>query len=215
MPVLAYCTFEFDPQIRVPEVGVQGEPISLIRESKLACLVSQFTTVKSGSNEPLREAALVFNRVLQAVFQQAAIVPFRFPTLVENEREISRYLQERESELLRDLHRFREMVQMEIEVQSDVPATIGQQQSGQGYLRTRQARAAVLEGAVSDLRSGVKSCILEWRTRPSANRTRCYVLLQRSALHDFCQKAKSVRLPDDIRARMTGPWPVSEFMSET
>jgi hypothetical protein len=158
---------------------------------------------------------LTFNRVLQAVFEQTAIIPFRFPTLVNEEQEIVAYLRDHESELSLALKNFRGMVQMEIHAQLEGTSDTHPRQSGKTYLRSRQSQLATLEKLLFDLRQVLSPFAKEWRIRESADRVRCYVLIRRDAVEDFSQRAKTIELPVQIRARITGPWPVSEFVSET
>jgi len=215
MPLLAYCTLENVPNISIPGSGVQGQPILAVQHSGLQCLLSQFKTAASARNEAVRDSALAFNRFLQSVFEQTAIIPFRFPTLVNEQPEIVAYLRQHESELSAALKNFRGMAQMEISAQMEGAPRPSSHQSGKAYLRSRQSQLAMMEKFLSELRQVLSPFANEWRIRESADRVRCYVLVRRDAVEDFSQRAKTIELPPQIRARITGPWPVSEFVSET
>lgn len=211
MPILAYCIIEENASIDFPSSGVQGRETFCISESGLQCLCSEFVT--AGHDEPLRESALIFNKVLQSVFKQTTLIPFRFPTVVGAEQEIRGYLREQGTDLRNALKRFNGVVQMEVHLQFNELSIPQDSSSGADFLRRRKAALTVVEEASSQLREAVAGSVREWRIRNSANRARCYVLVERVAVEEFLQKASSVELPNQIRARITGPWPVSEFVS--
>ncbi len=213
MSLLAYCTLEADAQVEIPTLGVQSEPIVSHQEAKLQCLVSRFSSPTVAGQTSLRESALTFNRVLQALLEQAAIIPFRFLTIVADAQEISGYLREHEEALCSDLVRFRTMVQMEILIQLQTSAGARQLQSGKNYLRAKQAQFERIEKVLSDLRHTLAPYTKEWRLRESVDRARGYALVNRNAINDFRQAAKAIVLPDGVAVRITGPWPVSEFLA--
>lgn len=211
MPILAYCTITESERIEFPNCGVQGRHIFAVSESGLHCLCSPFMT--AGAAEPLRDSALIFNKVLQSVFKQTTLIPFRFPTVVADEQEIRAYLQEQGAELSDALRRFEGAVQMEVDLRLKELLNPQGSSSGTDFLRRRQADLHVLEQASSRLRDAVAGSFREWRIRNSSHRTRCYVLVERGALEEFLQKARNLELSNQIHARITGPWPVSEFVS--
>src|SRR5213078_4246868 len=65
----------------------------------------------------IRESALEFHRTVQELFRQAAVVPFRFPTILADENEISAFLAKHSSEYESALLRLRDAVQMEIRIE--------------------------------------------------------------------------------------------------
>src|SRR5581483_5346915 len=213
MSLLAYCTLEADSQIEIPTLGVQSEPIVSHQEAKLRCLVSRFSLPTVAGQMAVRESALTFNRVLQALLEQAAIIPFRFPTIVADAQDISAYLRENDGTLSSDLARFRTMVQMEVLIQIETGVDAHQLQSGKNYLRAKQAQFGKMETVLSDLRNTLAPYTKEWRIRESVDRARGYVLVNRDAIHDFRQATKAIVLPDRVAVRITGPWPVSEFLA--
>jgi hypothetical protein len=212
MELLAYCAVATDEKISIPPTGVQTAEITTVEESGLQCLVSQFRTGNSTRVEPLRDSAVVFNHVLQSVLQQSALIPFRFPTVVADEAEVSRYLHEHESEFRELLLRFKGMVQMEIQIHIDGKSE--HEQSGAGFLRSRQEQLLIVRNALGDLHGAVSPYLRNWRVRESANRGRGYALVDRNSVPEFLARAKAIALPRQVRARITGPWPVSEFVRE-
>lgn len=213
MPLLAYCTLDADAQVEIPIEGVQSAPISSCREAKLQCLVSQFSSSNLAVSRSVRESAIIFNRVLQALLEQVTIVPFRFPTIVSNEEEISFYLRDHEGSLLSDLTRFNGMVQMEISIQLAARSSAGSLKSGKSFLRAKQVQLEVIGKMLSDLKRSLTPYTEGWQTRESAGRARSYVLVNRKMIRDFQEAAKAIVLPEEGKVRITGPWPVSEFLT--
>jgi len=215
MPLLAYCTLENVSEIKIPVYGVQQQRIFPISHQGVKCLLSHFNAATAVNNESLQDCALNFNRVLKDIFEQTAIIPFRFPTLVNEEQDISTYLQEHESELSLSLKRFRGMAQMEIHARSEDTNGSEQHQSGTTYLRERQRQLATMEKLFLDFRKALGPLVEEWRIRESADRVRCYVLIRRNVTEEFLKKTRTIELPAHVGVRITGPWPVSEFVSKT
>lgn len=213
MSLLAYCTLEADALAEIPVLGVHSQPIVCIREAKLQCLASEFSSQTVGDQSSVRESALIFNRVLQTLLEQAVIIPFRFPTVVADGAEISAYLRQHQETLLSDLARFRGMVQMEILIQMESRIGTDEARSGKNYLRAKQVRFERLEKVLSDLRQAVAPHSLDWRVRESVDRARGYVLVNRNTISKFREAAKAIVLPEQVGVRITGPWPVSEFLA--
>ena len=195
-------------------MGVADRPIFSIQESGLRGFVSQFSPTAAAPGHSVRDAALTFNRVLQAIFSHTELIPFRFPTVVADEREIVGYIRENAPDFLAFLSRFQGKVQMEIQVQARIDRNLNRAQSGKDYLHLRRGQMLAVRESVSNFQNSLASYIEDWRVRGAAEHARCYVLIERSAIEPFLQKATTVSLPDGIRARLTGPWPVSEFMGE-
>jgi hypothetical protein len=221
MPVLAYCVTELDSEIHVPKIGVHGSPIQAIEESGLRCLISSFS---GDLSRPARDAALVFSGVLQAIFEQVAIIPFRFPTLVDGERDIRGFICEHAVQYREELARLRNFVQMEVQIssaesnsqvsQSGDPMPEPSRNRGTAYLRERQQRYEKLALAAEEFRRAGKGYIYDWRARDFRAGIRGYALVGRSATAEFLEAITAVRLPSDLRARITGPWPATEFLKE-
>jgi Gas vesicle synthesis protein GvpL/GvpF len=213
MPVLAYCITEPEPQIKVPSAGVQGCPIKTLEDSGLRCFVSQYD--EQPSTKPVRETALAFSRVLQDIFRQVAVIPFSFPTLL-GEAELMAFLREHASHYREDLIRLRNSVQMEVQVsfQQPTPRAAPSNQSGLDYLHTRQLRRQKLEAAVQRFRDIGEHHINDWRQRDNPAGIRGYALIARDAVPAFLEAIGGVALSSELRARVSGPWPASEFLTE-
>jgi hypothetical protein len=212
MPLLAYCMIEAATAAEKPSAGVGGRKIEEVENSGLRCFFSRFESRDQIASLPAVEAALAFHQVLQALFHQAVIIPFRFPTVVDSGEELVRHIGEHASSHAEALSRLRHMVQMEIHIGSrHEPGTASLADSGREYLQGRQARGAELEAAAKKFRLTTRPWVAEWRERQTAEGMRCYALLDREAVVSFQNAAQTLRqsLPG---ARVSGPWPPAEFL---
>ena len=216
MAVLAYCITETQPEITVPQGGVRGAAIEIVRVPDLQCFISQFDPQDVVGKAPLQEAALDFNRVLQDLLRQTAIIPFRFPTILADETELSQFLTENQTEYRETLHRLRNCVQMEIrlKVQTSTRPKAAPRKSGAEYLRGRQAQHQYIDSIVARFREAAEPVAKQWRHRESATGIRCYALVDRSDVQAFFRKMQGVPIPAESEFRVTGPWPASEFLKE-
>src|SRR5258708_18501396 len=122
MPMLAYCMLDPAVQIAVPPRGVRDSAVESLVESGIRCIVSDLDSpsLESPANPAPQfhnDDALRLHHVVSAIFQQAAVIPFRFPTLLP-ESELRAFVQENSAAYLEALSRLREMVQMELRIVS-------------------------------------------------------------------------------------------------
>jgi hypothetical protein len=214
MPLLVYCIAEAAIPIELPNPAVQRKNIETISEAGLRCFISAYDNPGSDSKQLVREAALAFNCVIQEILKQAAIIPFRFPTLYESESEISSFLRDHSAEYHEALSRLKESIQMELQIslnEQDNPKEIGKE-SGSQYLRHRQAKHQKLESTADVLHRSLSEYVQCWRQRATASGMRCYVLVGRDLKQNFLVQAQSAIVPEDVVVRITGPWPASEFI---
>src|ERR1700756_516735 len=82
MPILAYCMLDPAVQIALPPLGVRDSAVESLVESGIRCIVSRLDSPTAAAPRFQKEDALRLHHVVSAVFQQAAVIPFRFPTLL-------------------------------------------------------------------------------------------------------------------------------------
>ena len=212
MPLLAYCIMEASAVVEMSSAGVAGARVEELQEFGLRCCFSRFESREHLSRIPAVESAYSFHQVLQGLFRQAALIPFRFPTLLENVDELRQHLQEHAPQYIEALSRLRHMVQMEIHIGMNQATQRGSQAaSGREYLQQRQARAAELKATAERFNQATRVWIVEWRERQTDGEMRCYALLRRDAVTSFQQAAQALSesLPG---TRLSGPWPPAEFL---
>ncbi|HEU5334317.1 MAG TPA: GvpL/GvpF family gas vesicle protein [Terriglobales bacterium] len=212
MPLLAYCMMEAATAVDRPHAGVGGTSLQDLQESGVRCFFSCFESREHVARIPAAESALAFHGVIQDLFRQAILIPFRFPTLAEDEKELRHWLREGAARYSEALARLRETVQMEIHIRSAGPDRPNPAPfSGGDYLRQKQARAASLAGTAEEFLQATRPWVIEWRQRQARAEIRCYALVRRQAVAAFQTAAQAVSelLPG---TRMSGPWPPAEFL---
>ena len=81
-------------------------------------------------------------------------------------------------------------------------------------MRKRQLRHEKLEAALKEFRQTAERWIEDWREREIAGGIRGYALIARASTQAFLEKMGRVSLPKDLQARVSGPWPATQFFKE-
>jgi hypothetical protein len=211
MSLLIYCVTERSAANSLVHAGVGDMLVETVEHNGLRCFVSES---KSVDGKDVRDEALVFHRVLQDIFQKAAIIPFRFPTILSDRSEVIAHLTEHSKEYTSALSRLRDLVQMELRIQlkeSNTEPSV--KPSGTEYLRHIQARRAKLEMAAREFRQ-LLGRIKEWRQRDSTHGIRCFALIDRTAVIDFQREIGNIPIRSELTVRLSGPWPATQFLTE-
>jgi hypothetical protein len=212
--VLAYCLAEQQTQIDSLGTGVEGAPVRWIDVGGLRCFVSDFAAQMPYA--PVPEMVKAFNQVLQRIFAQAVIIPFRFPTIVESEDSFRQFVESRAAEYRDALKRLRNKVQMDVRISFKVADNMkSPSQSGKGYLEGRRERYQKAQSVMNEFRRVSTSLAEGWIQRDTSSGIRGFALVDRSSLAVFLEKIGTVVTPAGISARLTGPWPPSEFVEIT
>ncbi len=212
MSLLIYCVTGTSAANSLAHTGVGSMLVETVEHNGLRVFVSES---KSGSPKDVRDHALTFHRVLKDIFQSAAIIPFRFPTILSDRSEVIAHLTEHSEEYASALSRLRDLVQMEVRIQfkEGGPDTAAKP-SGREYLRHIQARRAKLEMAAKEFRQLGASLIKAWRQRDSTHGIRCFALIDRTAVIDFQREIGNIPIRPELTARLSGPWPATQFLTE-
>jgi Gas vesicle synthesis protein GvpL/GvpF len=221
MPVLAYCLSELQ-SIAIPEKGVGELAVESLEQDGIRCFFSRSNSRDQILGPPARATALAFHNVITSVFRQVAVIPFRFPTILEDEAELRSHLTQQESTYREALMRLRNLVQMELHLlpkptfqekqgTEEMPANL----TGTGYLRARQVEQRKLAELSAALRQSGGSLIRDWRERPSAHGLRCFSLIERQSVGHFNDLIMTTQVAPELSARVSGPWPASEFIEQS
>jgi hypothetical protein len=189
---------------------VAGSPVSTLEYSGLGVFYSENASADAWLRAPLRTSAEEFHRVQRELFSRCAIIPFRFPVILENQNKLREHLDERAGEYKNLLRRFATSVQMDVFL--TYTASLSAQPSGAAYLRERQERSHAMEQFASDLRKHAEPLVKDWRQRTVPNGLRCFALVEREHVEEFNEKMKMLAVPTAFSARVSGPWPVAEFV---
>jgi hypothetical protein len=213
--VLAYCVAEQQTQFSSLGAGVEGAPVRWIDMGRLRCFVSDFAAQMPYA--PVPEMVKAFNQVLQRIFAQAVIIPFRFPTIVESEDTLRQFVESRAAEYSGALKRLRNKVQMDVRIifKAHENVNSSSSKSGREYLEGRRERYQQAQSVMDEFRHVSNSLAEEWIQRDTPSGIRSFALVDRSSLAVFVERIGRVVTPADISARITGPWPPSEFVEIT
>ena len=193
--------------------GVAGLAVLRCTHAGLDALFSQDTSAESWTAAALKQSAREFHNVLHRVFTSQAIVPFRFPTLMRDEEELATHLRENASEYSSQLKKFEDSIQMEISVAyTQTVAAASPPASGAEYLRVRQRASDVLEGVAKQIQALADETARSWRDRPASNSLKLFALLSRASVPAFHERLNRFLVPPNLRVRVSGPWPVTEFL---
>lgn len=199
-----------------PLTGVSGAAVEAVEAGGVRCFFS-LVADENSSTRP-QDAALSFHRVLQEIFARTAILPFRFPTILEGEPELISHIQEHAAEYRSALARLRDLVQMEIRISSDGLKQSKKKEeekaSGTEYLLNRLAERRKLESAAENVRNDAASLLRGWRQRESGAGLRCFMLLRRGEIAQLRSALSRVQISPDLAVRVSGPWPATEFVKE-
>jgi Gas vesicle synthesis protein GvpL/GvpF len=213
--VLAYCVAEQQTQFSSLGTGVEGAPVRWIDAGRLRCFVSDFAAQMPYA--PVPEMVRAFNQVLQRIFAQAVIIPFRFPTIVESEDTLRQFVESWAAEYSGALERLRNKVQMDVRIifRARESVNSSSSKSGREYLEGRWGRYQQAQSVMDEFRRVSNSLAEEWIQRDTPSGIRSFALVDRSSLAVFLEIIGSVVTPAEISARITGPWPPSEFVEIT
>jgi hypothetical protein len=210
MAILLYCVAKADAPATELLTGVAGDPVVRVELADLAMFTSSNTDKSNWLRPQLQTSALEFHRVLSEVFKSTAIIPFRFPTIFDDEEQLSERMRERASDYAALLDKFRELAQMEIRIANPDLKKPGE--SGTQYLKLRQTSTSMINKLTAGLRATLLKLSQDWRQQSSKDGVRAFVLIQRSQVADFRDIMRNTPVPRELSVRVSGPWPVSEFI---
>ncbi len=208
MPVLLYCMVHGGSAVALPAPGVRNAAVESLRRGDLACL---YSSVEISS--PTQEDALDFHQVIDDVFQQVAVAPFRFPTILDDEKQLMDFLAGH-AHYGEQLQRFQDYVQMEVSVTQPAKAPKSAQ-SGREYLESRKEAGDGLLQAATAAVEAAGAFAHGWRQKEAEGKLRCYALVLRSDVVAFRDAVRSMAVPGQVKVLISGPWPVTEFLEKS
>jgi len=208
MSVIPYCILLDDAVLTIPLSGIQHSTVQQLRRGKLLALYSELEKNKISAST-FREAALVFHKVVHAVFDQAAVVPFRFPTWLSSP-ELAEHLHKHSERYTSFLTRNASHVQMEMRLTSLASSSPREATSGAAYLRARSSEAHRLDSVRETLQKLLSSEVSEWRERETPDGLRLYALVDRKNLASFRERLSESQPETSVHS--SGPWPATEFL---
>lgn len=112
MKRLLYCVLDPEKfQENEPIIGVGAQPIIFLNGSNLCAAVSDFENSQTSFDV---SSMITYHNVIETLFKQVAIIPFRFKTLLNSEEELFKMLEEHESHYTKLLSRLDGVVEIGI-----------------------------------------------------------------------------------------------------
>ena len=205
--LLAYCVLE-SAKIPMDIVGMDDQPVRNVAAQNLVALYSIFPNSRTLDQDD----ALRFHAVLKSVFDHQAIIPFRFPTFLDDEAALRDHLNEKHSTYAANLARLRDFVQMELRISTSNQET--PRASGKQYLEAKLEQARALQEAVRTISETAGDLISDSKERATEPGVRFFALTQRSDIGVFRERVQSITTPAALRILISGPWPATEFLHE-
>ena len=154
-------------------------------------------------------AAREVHRVVSDLFSKGAVLPFRYPTIVEDSAELAKLAEERGGAFREFLLRVAGKVQMDIRLTLAAAPDEAEPSSGREYMEARVRRQALLMAAAQTCREAALSP--EWRNQQAGENIRCQALIERVEVISFLERMRTLELPGGVKAVVTGPWPPAGF----
>lgn len=208
--VIVYCGFLQDGRVKLPATGVGGSEVNVLAQDRLRLLWSE---VPWPFEAGLQQKAVEFHQVVQHVFQQAAVVPFRLLSIFDDAPALEKFAAENVIAFTEDLERLRECVQMESVVYVIQPRATQEEKSGRAYLERKAEVLRLSAEHAGSVRAAVECISRDVRVREVKSGTRIFALVQRGDEARFREIVEAVPLPQAVSRRVSGPWPAAEFLN--
>jgi len=210
--ILVYCGFRQSPELALPTQGVNAAPVQITSLDDLCLLWSE---VEWPFNpQRMQKSAVEFHEVVQQVFKQTAVIPFRLLSVLDDLPAFTAFATANRERFLQDLNRLKDFVQMECVIYPAPSQTPIDRSSGKAYLEQKAVALRSSEGLTQAVQDSVAHLSREVRVREGKNGTRIFVLVERGRENDFRQAVTTIPIPTHLSRRVSGPWPAAEFLSE-
>lgn len=210
--ILVYCGFRQSPELALPTVGVNAAPVQVTSLDDLCLLWSEVEW--PFDPQRMQKNAVEFHEVVQQVFKQTAVIPFRLLSVFNDLQAFTAFAEGNRERFLQDLNRLSDVVQMECVIYPAPSQAPIDRSSGKAYLEQKAVALRSSEGLAQAVQDSVAHLSRESRVREGKNGTRIFVLVERGRENDFRQAVTAVPMPTHLSRRMSGPWPAAEFLSE-
>ncbi len=210
--ILAYCGFLHDEKITTPATGVSGSQVNVLPAGRLRILWSEVPWPFDQTG--LQQNALEFHGVVQHVFGQAAVVPFRLLSVFDDLAGFEDFAAANAAGFIADLERLQDCVQMEAVVYVIAPRAEPGSVSGKEYLQKRAGVMRLRSEHAAQVKDVVAAVSRDVKLRETKNGIRIFALVQRGEEARFRELVQNVPVPEPVSRRVSGPWPAAEFLSD-
>lgn len=210
--VLAYCAFLHDEKISTPATGVNGAEVKLLAQDRLCLLWSDVGWPFAQAE--LQRNVLDFHAVINGVFRQTAVIPFRLLSVFDGFDALKKFAEEHVARFIADLERLQDCVQMESVVYLIAAKEPADSPSGRAYLQRKAEMLRLSSEHAARVKDAVSVVSREVQVREVKRGTRIFALVKRGDEDRFRRAVEGVALPGPVSRRVSGPWPAAEFLSE-
>jgi response regulator RpfG family c-di-GMP phosphodiesterase len=211
--VLAYCGFLQNETLALPRTGVNQSPVQVLAEDQLRLLWSEVEWPFEQTR--LQQSAVDFHEVIHQIFRHVAVVPFRLLSIFDDPRSLQSFTREHAAAFIEDLERLRDFVQMEAVIYVIRERAPEDASSGRAYLEQKARLQRLTTEHASAVEDAIKAVSPEVRVRDVKTGRRIFALVQRGEENRFRAAVESIAVPNSVSRRTSGPWPVSEFLSQS
>ena len=211
--LLLYCMLPSEgPPASTPAPGVRGAEVLAVGDDP-QCLYSSLAAFETSDPAQLKEDALAFFSVVNAALQRAAVIPFRFPTLLPDKVALEGFLTEHGATYAAELDRLRGTVQMNISLPS--PAAQPDRTSGTSYLQSKRTDQAATAELIQRIQRAAPARAWKHDRAPGAadSGDMLHALIDRTDIAEFRQTVRTVLERDAPQAHVSGPWPPTAFIN--
>jgi hypothetical protein len=187
---------------------VNGAQVHALTEGKLSLLWSK----AEWPFDPafMQRSATEFHSVVNRIFDQAAVVPFRLLTVFEDEQSLTAFAAQHQEGFLADLDRLRAFVQMEYVAYFLMPRP----GDGEAHVQRIDELWRTVSEHVQKTNHALSGISNDIQVRRIKCGSRVFVLLERGREAAFQSAVRDVIVPQGIARRVKGPRPAVEFLGE-
>jgi hypothetical protein len=200
------------PKLSLPTAGVGGATVKVLEHDTLGLLWSEVEWPFDPS--AFQQRAVEFHQAVHHLFAQTAVIPFRLLSVFDGRQSLADFAGQHGPGFIEDLERLENAVQMECIVFFKSPGR-PDLSSGSAYLRQKAGLQHALEEFGGHLKKSLSAVSGDLRIREVKNGKRIYCSVQRGHEDLFRTAAHGVPLPPSLERRVSGPWPASEFLSDS
>ena len=220
-------------------VGINAEPIKFLNFSRLSAAVSSFDASQKSFDI---NSMITYHKVIESLFKEGAIIPFRFKTLLDSEEEVLSALKDKEDhykDLLSTLDGVAEMgirLVKEKPVCSDFSQDVQKSVSmadvenpGTSFLKSRRALYSVATWSNDQKDEFCDLCarqfeglfvnfksevspLPEVQNRKGLTMISVYFLVRKDLVQKFRSRFQELKLIINDKMMLSGPWPPYNFV---
>lgn len=209
--LLLYCMSQDEPLPACGKLtGVGGAEVRDVAKNGVRYYFSDWNP--GGTSQAVKEDVLRFHQVVQAVFAEQTVIPFRFPTSVAGEAELAALMEKTSSQYASEFARIGDAVEMRIRIKGKRLEDLPPASSGTEYLKQKQTAAAPVVETLKAITIAVLPIVRDTNMASRDGSAELNLLLQRTRQEELKRILSGLTgLPAAVT--VSGPWPPSDFVN--